>query len=241
MGNDLTTTDQRTDLATQWSEPSLTPRLSELLAAKSIWETDGALPVLGGDDRAAAERALAVYAEHPRGTSSTRIGEMVGTLAASYPNGRLSDAEAKLRLKVYKASLKDIDLDILTHAVAKVVLGSKFFPTVAEIRETAGRLPAPARTVRAWRLRQLLQASEPAVIEDPIGPADERRVEKTLASLPARAGATAAPPRPEPTADDYLALGLTEDEATAALAERERMLKRRPRPAASEPAIEKAA
>lgn len=235
MANDLTTaTDQQTAITTQWSPPSLTPKLTELLAATSIWTADGVVPAIDGEDRVSAELALATYERHPKGSSANWIERLLGTLATAFPASKLSEAEAKARLRLYTLSLEDIDIDILRRAVAASVKTCRFFPTVAELREIAERLPAPDRVWTMWKLRELLAAKPIAVIKsEDLADADEVRAlieginARSVAKEPReplhipRGPSSLRKPEPFiPTAEDYAReFGMDVEQARAALAD----------------------
>lgn len=118
-----------------------------------------------GPEREAAERALAVFDAAPRGAPADRIAAMVGEASLAYPAARLGDREADARVAVYERELADIDADILGEAFRMAVRENRFFPSVAELRTYAGRVPAPRRSIVAGRLRRLL-ANRPAEVVD---------------------------------------------------------------------------
>lgn len=63
----------------------------------------------------------------------SEITLLVGVLAASYPNTEVSDET----YKVYGRMLDDIPIQVLRQSVEQCIAESKFFPTVAELREKA--------------------------------------------------------------------------------------------------------
>ena len=65
------------------------------------------------------------------------IERLVGQMALLFPAGKLSQAETDARLDLYIDLLHDIPFDVLATAFKRVAQISKFFPTVAEIREAA--------------------------------------------------------------------------------------------------------
>jgi hypothetical protein len=158
MGTDLATTAEGTKSVTRWSEPQLTTSLDELLAVTSIWAGDRDLPLISEEDQQCARAALATYQDFPRGSSAALVAKLMGILATGYPAAKQGDKEAAARLELYQMQLADIDSDILRKAFAEAANTCRFFPSVAEIRESATMLPAPARVVRAHRLRRLLAA-----------------------------------------------------------------------------------
>lgn len=113
-------------------------------------------PAISDDEAAAVEHALAVYAEHPKGSTPRQINKMMTKLALAYPNAKLSIAEAEARIELYSEMLADIDLDVLGAGFAAAVKSSKFFPSVSELRAFALAQRAPARMIEQHRLRLLL-------------------------------------------------------------------------------------
>lgn len=163
-----------------------------MLEVNAIWRDGETLPVLAADDRACAERALATYEAAPRGASPTRISKLMGTLAILYPAARLTDAEVALRLEAYQIALADIDADVLGLAFDAASKACRFFPSVAEIREYATKVRAPARMVNACRLRQLLAAQPAPVAREasaPLTGADIRRMSADVRRMGLRCGA----------------------------------------------------
>lgn len=83
-------------------------------------------------------------------TTEEEITTLIGGLAAAYPSVALSTQA----LKVYVNALLDISPELLAAAVNQLLAQSKFFPSVAEIRQmclsltsTVGRLPTG---MEAW-------------------------------------------------------------------------------------------
>ena len=136
-----------------------------MVEVDAIWD-GGPPPALTDAERREAEEALAIYRQHPRGSSDAKIAKMVGTAALGYPAAKLSGDEADGRLRLYQSELADIDADILGPAFSAAVRGSKFFPTIAELRDHAARVPRPRRYLIAYRLRKLLEhRPQPAIAE----------------------------------------------------------------------------
>ena len=65
--------------------------------------------------------------------TAAEIKTVMGTLAKAYPRYSL-DAET---IRVYAAGLKGITAEALGAAASQIIMESKWFPTVAEIREAA--------------------------------------------------------------------------------------------------------
>jgi hypothetical protein len=159
MGNEITT--RPTGSAIPWQPPQLDTSLAKMVDPDLVWVKHMPLPVLTDEQRAAAERALAIFAEMPRGTAPVRVASMMGQAALAYPNGRLSPQETDARLAIYQRELADIDEDILSQAFRMAVRNGKFFPSIAELRDFARHVPTPRRLVIAARLRALV-ANVPA-------------------------------------------------------------------------------
>lgn len=81
--------------------------------------------------------------------TTDEAGLLIATLAAAYPRQQL----APLTVEIYTRNLADLDHDLATAAVSRIIATSKFFPTIAEIREaaaeTATNLPTAAE---AWEM-----------------------------------------------------------------------------------------
>ncbi|MEH3107134.1 MAG: hypothetical protein PGN09_07590 [Sphingomonas fennica] len=228
MGTEITTTEQPSSQLTRWSPPVLPASLAAIVRDSALWAGgDAQLPALTADDRAAAEGALAVYAAAPHGSTPQRIAAFVGTAAAVLPRRRDTEGEARMRLAVYETQLADIDSDVLAAAFDEAVRTLTFFPTIAEIRAIAGRLPAPPRVWIAWRLRQLLRAAPAAPVIDPVQPEEVAELLNRLSSddmaTPARVQAKSWS-RSMPSYEDYLGLGLSEDEALEQWEEHRRIM-----------------
>ena len=85
--------------------------------------------------------------------------EAVAVLVAAFSRERIQGPTEELYVK----SLSDIPEGLLAQAVTRIVQGSRFFPTVAELRETAARiaglLPAtPAEAVAIVRRADVEQS-----------------------------------------------------------------------------------
>ena len=63
--------------------------------------------------------------------SDREITSVIGVLTAGYPNYNMTPQT----IKVYQRTLMDIPADVLENAVLHLITTSKFFPSVAEIRE----------------------------------------------------------------------------------------------------------
>jgi hypothetical protein len=74
--------------------------------------------------------------------------KLVGMLQAGFPAARATEAT----LRLYEHMLLDLDEEQARNAVAKLLCVSRFFPTIAEIREgTADQAQGPSRSgLEAW-------------------------------------------------------------------------------------------
>jgi hypothetical protein len=84
------------------------------------------------------------------------IINLLGIATANFPN--LQQKEMKPTAVLWEKALEDIPYDIAEKALIKVLSTSKFFPTLAEIREATAQITQP-RTIdamEAWGL--ILQA-----------------------------------------------------------------------------------
>lgn len=177
MANDLQTMLQP-DRSTPYSLPVLPPRLATLVA-NSLPET---VPAITDAEAEAVERALAIYDEHPKGSTPRQINKMMTRLALAYPNAKLSVEEASARLELYEQMLADIDVDLLGAAFAAAVKTLKFFPSVAELRDLAMSQPATPRFQQKYRLRQLLakHREPPISLEPPVTPEQRAAIKAEL-------------------------------------------------------------
>ncbi len=64
--------------------------------------------------------------------TAREAANLVAQLKAAYPNANIGGDT----IKVYAAALADLDREAAQAAVAKVIATARFFPTIAEIRET---------------------------------------------------------------------------------------------------------
>ncbi len=81
--------------------------------------------------------------------TTDEAGLLIATLAAAYPRQTLEPTT----IEVYARSLTDLNPDLATNAVMRLIASSVFFPSIAEIRtaaaETATQLPT---ATEAWML-----------------------------------------------------------------------------------------
>lgn len=201
---------------------------------------DGAVPAAA----AQVQRALAPADPDGLNDRLTALGMMMA------PNR--GEAEASIWLAETRRLLGDLPADILADAIDEHVRTSKFLPTVAEIRARAdpvmaarrrlfSQLDAMARLIASGvEIRPAPPKRDERRI-DPDEPLDEAGTEQ-LNAMMAKIGATSRwrpdgsrytveaetgkPRRPGParlpTIQDYVDLGLTREQAVAAIAERSR-------------------
>jgi len=67
---------------------------------------------------------------------SKSIKQIIGVLAAAFPNNKLSPET----VGVYELALADIPADVLEQATLHVIARCKFFPSVSEIRDAANAI-----------------------------------------------------------------------------------------------------
>lgn len=74
------------------------------------------------------------------------IKQVWAMLIAAYPTYAKDQPAEQLRmtLKLYQRMLQDIDANVLQAATLQHIAVSKFFPTIAELRQVAGAIAAPA-------------------------------------------------------------------------------------------------
>jgi hypothetical protein len=84
------------------------------------------------------------------------IINLLGIATANFPN--LQQKEMKPTAVLWEKSLADVPYDIAEKALIKVLSTSKFFPTIAEIREATAQITQPRTidAIEAWGL--ILQA-----------------------------------------------------------------------------------
>lgn len=77
---------------------------------------------------------------------------LLGIATANFPS--MQQRDMKPTAVLWEKSLSDIPYDVAEKAVLKVLSTSKFFPTIAEIREAAVQLTQPRRldAIEAWEL-----------------------------------------------------------------------------------------
>lgn len=80
--------------------------------------------------------------------TKAELAKVVGFLAASFPAARITDQT----IEAYIAMLGDVPIEILRVAVQQCANDSKFFPSLAEIRERVAIVSGPARanSAEAW-------------------------------------------------------------------------------------------
>ena len=78
----------------------------------------------------------------------SEVAELVAMLIAAYPRAHINEATSR----IYEADLIDLDADMAHRAVVKLRRSSKWFPTIAEIREAAHDIASPNQStaLEAW-------------------------------------------------------------------------------------------
>lgn len=154
-----------------------------------MWKSDapiyGYLPVVDAGVAQQIPALLERYGDGLAPSTDDQIERMITKIALLYPGGKLSDAESAARLELYIDLLRDIPFDILSSAFRSVAQKSRFFPTVAEIRDAA----APALRARRGKLvtlQMLLDKHErywspPVAPEDLATPEDIARIKREVA------------------------------------------------------------
>lgn len=71
--------------------------------------------------------------------TNNEAAKVIATLTAAYPRMEMSEETSKL----YARFLQDLEYPKAQAAVVRLIANSKFFPTVAEIREAAFRVEQP--------------------------------------------------------------------------------------------------
>lgn len=75
--------------------------------------------------------------------TQTEVSKLVAVLAAHYPTAKLS----RDNLMAYERALADLDYQLAQSAVERIVRTSRFFPSIAEIREACTlKTTGPTRT-----------------------------------------------------------------------------------------------
>lgn len=80
--------------------------------------------------------------------TKAELAKVVGFLAASFPAAKITDQT----IEAYIAMLEDVPIEILRVAIQQCANDSKFFPSLAEIRERVAAVtrPAKANAAEAW-------------------------------------------------------------------------------------------
>lgn len=153
MATNLVSVTQRQKI--QWSEPSL-PAALEGPVRQAMTAPFAYLPILSDEEVKPIPALVECFEKGLQGCDEDEVERMVGTLATIFPPAKISDKEAVLRTATYVNLLSDIPLDCLSKGFRKVAQISRFFPTVAEIREQAEPFVQERRS-KMWALKHLLQ------------------------------------------------------------------------------------
>ncbi len=126
-----------------------------------------------------------------RGSDDEAIELEIGKMALLYPSGKLTGAESEARLELYIELLRDLPFDCLRHGFFQIAKVSRYFPTVAEIREHAEPM-VRERKAKVFALRQLLLKHQrewraPVADKDICSPAEAASIMAKLERLGAAA------------------------------------------------------
>lgn len=109
------------------------------------------------------------------GSAAGWFCELMKDLAASYPNFRANERQTR----VYATALQDLAPEQVRNAMGRAIMESKFFPSVAELRQYVDSSPDD-RAQRAWLLlRRAVEevgAWRSLLIDDPYAAEALRRV-----------------------------------------------------------------
>lgn len=122
---------------------------------RALNSTYAEVPIINEKQVSMAGELIIQYQNGLMGASEKEIERMLGKIALIYPGVKLSESEASIRLDLYIDLLSDIPFDCLSIGFREVAKSSKFFPTVAEIREHAEPM-LTARNSKIWALRNLI-------------------------------------------------------------------------------------
>jgi len=136
---------------THVSAPRWSSRLNALVEANQRIDD---LPALSPALRAEIDEALAAIQIAKAPCDAAEIGRMLGKLALLYPNAKLSAAEARAQLLAYIDLLIDLPAYALRTGFRLCAQQSRFFPSVAEIREQA-IFPKAVESWREFRLKAM--------------------------------------------------------------------------------------
>lgn len=107
--------------------------------------------------------------------SKAQVEAALVYLSAAYPNFQAPEGT----LQVYTQRLRDLEQTDLMEACGNIIDSSRFFPTIAEIRENA-------KAIKLWRIQEQERLERRSAGELPAGTvSDPQRLTELLA--PARA------------------------------------------------------
>ncbi len=218
----------------QWFEPSIDERLAEPLRQAQS-QVFAYLPVVDEQQAAAIPALIIHYRAGLAPSTDDDIERMITKIALLYPGAKLSDKEMDARLELYTELLRDIPYDLLTRAFRTVAQNSRFFPTVAEIREAAADAIRERRSkIHALMMLKMKHEQEwvPPIAEaDRVAPGDTARLlaevsaqfgrpvlDPTIEIPKVRSSACPKAARRDPTDADYAALGVTAEMLAASRA-----------------------
>lgn len=177
MGQELATKNSER----RWLAPSLGANLDKALTFCKLWHPKGDdVPLVNPVDRANIPALVDDLRRGLIGTDRIVIEPMLATLAVAFPTQNISDVEAEKRMQLYSDGLSDIPYDILREAFRRAVRECKFFPTVKELRDFAGKDVGKRRATIAMLQLLAKRFDEHIPPEEMIDPAD---VAKLLADF----------------------------------------------------------
>jgi hypothetical protein len=172
------------------SLPSLPDALNAPLA-EAMTTSFAFLTVLDDIQAAPLPMLINQFEYSLRGSDEEEIELEIGKMALLYPNGKLTPAESDARIEIYIELLRDLPFDCLAHGFRQAVKASRFFPTVAEIREHADAM-LRERKAKIFALSQLLLKHQrewraPVADKDICSPAEAASIMAKLECLGAAA------------------------------------------------------
>ena len=109
------------------------------------------LPAISDEMRQEVATAIGDFEASMGPAEPAEVSRMLGKLALLFPNGKLSQDEARAQNLLYAEMLADIPADLLGEAFRKAAQTCRFYPTVSEIRTCARH----GLAMRSWRLMRL--------------------------------------------------------------------------------------
>jgi len=146
-----------------------TPSLSPCLAVVNSNEDILTVPQLPAEHMPIAEQALAEHEAAMTGGGREMAAAMVSKLAMVLPMRKTTEEEARFLVEAYAEQLKTIPYDIMLRTYKRLLDRHKWFPTIAEIKDSAA-VDIGRRRYTIMRLKMLIRrgpAPEPVAYVDP--------------------------------------------------------------------------